>query len=738
MTIRCFKPLRVNTNNSWKRGSAFALLSLAATSAVALAQPSPNASKRGFGGEWVPISNSLNVNWHYDWGHATTPDQRGEYVPMAWNGWSVTDPTRFASLISHSSEYILGFNEPERPDQANMSVATAISLWPQLMASGKKLVSPAVSDTSEGRAWLSSFMSEIRRLNYRVDAIAFHWYGDVRVSSGSTNFLNAVAWYHNNLLDDNGNKLPVWITEFGGLDFSGGANPVTPAMNQAFMEAVLPVLDSRSYVHRYAWWHWGTPTSLGGGTAPFTPSELGHYYNGRTYDEGESLTLVGDEGDDTFYLRGGSLSNTGATTRVIKYVDAISGISEFQGDGRWEQRDGTLRVRSGATLQKLGTNTVYIANTTTTNDGTLVAKAGTLEFADGTVVGGSGILRTEAGGVISLSQSAGAASGVTINNAVQLAGGVFRAPSGGHTLNNSLNVQSTSTINIAGNLTLNGPMTGSANATITGGGTSRFNVGSTHTGTVFVNTGTLISANATGSTTGTGALTIGAGGTLAGDGRIAASSTTIHGTLSPSITGSRPRPFVFATPLVLSSTATTVLDIGTLAADLINSSSTVTLDGVLDLRSLSLAAPLVPMDLINAATLVGTFDQVTGIETANPTRGIAVTYSGTGVRATVTYFGDTDVDGSVDFEDLLVLAQNYDQTGKTWSTGDMTGDGSIGFNDLLFVAQNYGISLAVDSSQFGAGFVTDWNLARSFVPEPTLSLAVALVSMVACRRRRRA
>lgn len=59
--------------------------------------------------------------------------------------------------------------------------------------------------------------------------------------------------------------------------------------------------------------------------------------------------------------------------------------------------------------------------------------------------------------------------------------------------------------------------------------------------------------------------------------------------------------------------------------------------------------------------------------------------------------GDTDQDGDVDFDDLLVLAQNYGTSGKNYAGGNVNydGAGAVGFDDLLLLAQNYGTSLAV-------------------------------------------
>jgi PA14 domain/Glycosyl hydrolase family 10/Fibronectin type III domain len=52
--------------------------------------------------------------------------------------------------------------------------------------------------------------------------------------------------------------------------------------------------------------------------------------------------------------------------------------------------------------------------------------------------------------------------------------------------------------------------------------------------------------------------------------------------------------------------------------------------------------------------------------------------------------GDANEDGRVDFSDLLILAQNYTQSGRSWAEGDFTGDASVDFSDLLVLAQNYG------------------------------------------------
>ncbi len=55
--------------------------------------------------------------------------------------------------------------------------------------------------------------------------------------------------------------------------------------------------------------------------------------------------------------------------------------------------------------------------------------------------------------------------------------------------------------------------------------------------------------------------------------------------------------------------------------------------------------------------------------------------------------GDADDNNIVDFQDLLVLAQNYGQPNRTYSQGNYDYTSTVGFNDLLIVAQNFGLSL---------------------------------------------
>ncbi|HQY87099.1 MAG TPA: hypothetical protein PK402_00475 [Tepidisphaeraceae bacterium] len=64
-----------------------------------------------------------------------------------------------------------------------------------------------------------------------------------------------------------------------------------------------------------------------------------------------------------------------------------------------------------------------------------------------------------------------------------------------------------------------------------------------------------------------------------------------------------------------------------------------------------------------------------------------------------TLMGDTDLNGTVNFNDLLKVAQSYGvTTGKFWINGDFNYNGGVTFNDLLPLSQNYGQTNVINTS----------------------------------------
>ncbi len=175
--------------------------------------------KKGIGG--TSASNLFKANWVYNWGQRFTESLASGtiFMPMQWGDfnwvigsnagplWQYYPNWRDASEAIH----LLGFNEPDRTDQSNMTLGKTIEFWPRLLELDLPLVSPAPADP----AWLDAFYVEANRLGYRVDYTAIHLYPGP--SSGSSNGLIG------SVLDayaDGGNR-PVWLTEFSFVDWGG-------------------------------------------------------------------------------------------------------------------------------------------------------------------------------------------------------------------------------------------------------------------------------------------------------------------------------------------------------------------------------------------------------------------------------------------------------------------------------------------------------------------------------------
>jgi RNA polymerase sigma factor (sigma-70 family) len=217
------------------------------------AAPAVTGAKKGVGawaftGATQALSES-GASWYYTW--SATPGVAGPpgtaFVPMIWGAADVTAGT--LSQVKQEGPYLLGFNEPDMASQSNMTPAQALSLWPQLMATGMQLGSPAVADDgATPGGWLDQFMSGATARGYRVNFITLHWYGSDFATGAAVSqlqsYLQAVyARYH----------LPIWLTEFALANFGG--SPATPTQQQqaAFLTAATTMLQSLPFVQRYAW-----------------------------------------------------------------------------------------------------------------------------------------------------------------------------------------------------------------------------------------------------------------------------------------------------------------------------------------------------------------------------------------------------------------------------------------------------------------------------------------------------
>ncbi|WP_421893181.1 glycosyl hydrolase [Marinoscillum sp.] len=235
------------------------------------------------------------VSWWYNWfympdeGVRDTYQQSGvAYVPMAWNGnFNKSETIRF--LESHPEvEFLLGFNEPNFKDQANMTPSQAAAMWPELEELATrfdlKLIGPAVNycgncvsengtTYSDPIVYLDDFFAACQ--GCQVDYVAIHWYG----CGGFDWYLDLFKKYNR----------PIWVTEIACWD----QDNISEDQQKSYLINVVDQMENDPDVFRYAWFVGrgdGPHISLLAGDGELT--ELGQLYvNMPVHDPADFVTL---------------------------------------------------------------------------------------------------------------------------------------------------------------------------------------------------------------------------------------------------------------------------------------------------------------------------------------------------------------------------------------------------------------------------------------------------------------
>jgi hypothetical protein len=195
--------------------------------------------KKGMGWSINSPIRALRGSWFYNWGPSTTEGVADiEYVPCKWTAWNDVDSQWQTILNNNTSSHLLGFNEPDGETQANMSLELMLRRWPKMLESGMRLGSPAMASDLN---LLYAFMDKCDELNYRVDFVAMHDYGEGTAQA----FYNKCKAIH----DRTGR--PIWIKEFnfGGTWTSGKP---TYAQSAARIKEIIERYDKEGIIERYA------------------------------------------------------------------------------------------------------------------------------------------------------------------------------------------------------------------------------------------------------------------------------------------------------------------------------------------------------------------------------------------------------------------------------------------------------------------------------------------------------
>lgn len=247
---------RENINNMVWLAMASLLLAMPAT-VSAERSPKRGVSQNGFTYAEEITALTPGVCWYYNWDEIPSeidmpvvgPGTDMEFCPMAW-GSTFDEQELRTYLTEHPGvKYLLGFNEPNFKNQANMTPAQAVEVWPRLEAiaeeCGLGLVGPAVNYSPDApytdpTTWYDEFFELYPEA--RVDYIALHCY--MVASDGMMNYINSVAERY-------GKK--IWLTEFCAWDGLTQDAENARKIQRDEMVRKVEALELSEHVFRYSW-----------------------------------------------------------------------------------------------------------------------------------------------------------------------------------------------------------------------------------------------------------------------------------------------------------------------------------------------------------------------------------------------------------------------------------------------------------------------------------------------------
>ena len=210
-----------------------------------------DVTKKGYAGNDYTCNQLLNTTWCYNWDAGNNVWDDIEYVTQHHHeGW----PNIWNVGYYGTSANALGNNEPDNTGDAREQVNTVdevLANWQEMMATGKRLGSPAMSSNLSG--WLYPFIDSIDARGWRCDYVAVHayWYSD------KSSWLSTLKTIHERT------KRPIWITEMNyganwtgwpGDDTTGSSDNYAIELNH--FGPICDGLEETDYIERYAAYNW--------------------------------------------------------------------------------------------------------------------------------------------------------------------------------------------------------------------------------------------------------------------------------------------------------------------------------------------------------------------------------------------------------------------------------------------------------------------------------------------------
>jgi autotransporter-associated beta strand protein len=478
--------------------------------------------------------------------------------------------------------------------------------------------------------------------------------------------------------------------------------------------------------------HAGGTTVSGGVLEVANPAALG---TGPVTFDGGTLNLRATSADTTFP----NPLNAAAPAASIK-LDVGR-----DGGGAATVRVPSATIGAALNVTSATASTLIVSGPVTLNADATVNNSAAVTLS-GAVGGGFGLTKT-LGGTLTLSgAAANTFTGQTVVNEGEL------------TLSKSAGVTG-----VAGNLRVNGPgsvrltapnqiantaaviVNGAVQpATLNLNGQAETVASLDNTGTVLTGAGALTVGPVTGAT---GTVTVGAGGSLTAD-FVRQGTLTVAGTATL-----RNRASGGATSAVKSLVIAGATNAWTGKLDLNDSALIVDYTGTSPMPTVSnqirrgYAGGLWTGNGITSTSAATTSGTALGYAEASAVLGAGggtfrgQPADGTSVLVRYTLFGDANLDGFVNGTDFALLAGNFGQSNRFWTSGDFNYDLTVNGSDFALLTGNFGKTVPGGA---GVGLTAgDWEALESFgaaagvpVPEPGAAALLAAAGAGLLRRRR--
>lgn len=280
----------------------------------------------------APHFNSLfKPSWSYNWGYGGENEyEYGQYLPMQWAGIGSST----AGILREQPKWyrranqttVLGFNEPNLPDQANMTEETAAYQWPRMERMRLPLGGPCPSNYQG--SWRTAYEAMAAERGFRTEYMTMHWYSTSGAAQGSPDeLINNMQSLYNTY------GKPILLTEFSTRNFNGTLETWSRNHNYNFLAEFMWRAESLSWLKGWSLYEWamygGDPATTD--AASDDPTDMNsprlalHYNNDKTDPGWEDLAecgllLAGWDGnasvvDETAYI----IHNKGRFLRLIDH-----------------------------------------------------------------------------------------------------------------------------------------------------------------------------------------------------------------------------------------------------------------------------------------------------------------------------------------------------------------------------------------------------------------------------------